>query len=108
MILVDTNVISEMMKPAPAAKVVNWIDQPEVIQLYISTVTIAEISYGINVLPDGNRRTLLDDSFNKVLKDAFEYRILSFDEVATQTRWDAAIGCRAPIAAGWLGFVIFD
>lgn len=82
MILVDTNIISEMMKSAPAAKVINWIDQQEVIHLYISTVTIAEISYGINALPEGNRRILLDDSFNKVLRDAFEYRILSFDEIA--------------------------
>lgn len=68
MILVDTNIISEMMKPAPATKVINWIDQQEVIQLYVSTVTIAEISYGINVLPDGNLRILLEDSFNKVLR----------------------------------------
>ena len=82
MILVDTNIISEMMKPEPAVKVINWIDQQEVIQLYISTVSIAEISYGINALPDGNRRILLEDSFNKVLRDAFEYRIISFDEVA--------------------------
>ena len=70
------------MKPAPAANVINWLDQQEVMQLYISTITIAEISYRINVLPEGNRRSLLEDSFNKVLSDAFEHRILSFDEAA--------------------------
>ena len=82
MIIIDTNIISEMMKPRPSDKVINWIDQQEVIQLYISTVTIAEISYGINVIPERNRRILLEDSFNKVLRDAFEHRIFSFDEVA--------------------------
>lgn len=70
------------MKPAPAVNVLHWIDQQEVIHLYISTVTIAEVSYGINILPDGNRRMLLEDSFNKVLAGAFEHRIISFDEVA--------------------------
>ncbi len=68
------------MKPAPAPKVIMWIDQQEIMRLYVSTVTIAEISYGINVLSEGNRRNLLEDSFNKVLRDAFEHRILSFDE----------------------------
>jgi predicted nucleic acid-binding protein len=82
MILVDTNIISEMMKPIPSANVISWIDQQNVSQLYISTVTIAEISYGINVLSKGNRRNFLEESFNKVLREAFEHRILSFDEVA--------------------------
>lgn len=82
MILVDTNIISEMMKPAPVANVASWIDRQEVTQLFISTITIAEISYGINVFPEGNRRNFLEDAFNKALRDAFENRILSFDEVA--------------------------
>lgn len=82
MILLDTNIISEMMKSTPAPNVMTWIDQQQVIQLYISTVSIAEISYGIQVLPNGKRRILLEDSFNKLLRDAFEHRILSFDESA--------------------------
>jgi predicted nucleic acid-binding protein len=82
MILIDTNIISEMMKSSPSANVIGWLDQQEAMQLYISTITIAEISYGINVLPNGNRRNLLEDSFNKVVRDAFEHRILSLDEVA--------------------------
>ncbi|MBA2652540.1 MAG: type II toxin-antitoxin system VapC family toxin [Tatlockia sp.] len=82
MILIDTNIISEMMKSIPTPNLISWIDQQSVIQLYVSTVTIAEISYGINVLSAGNRRNLLEDSFNKVLRDAFEHRILSFDEAA--------------------------
>lgn len=80
MIIVDTNVISEMMKSSPMASVISWLDRQEVTQLFITTVTIAEISYGINALSNGNRRRSLEDSFNKALNDAFKHRILSFDE----------------------------
>jgi predicted nucleic acid-binding protein len=82
MILIDTNIISEMMKPAPDPKVITWIDQQNIMQLYISTITIAELGYGINVLPAGNRRNSLEKAFNSVVREAFEYRIFSFDEVA--------------------------
>jgi predicted nucleic acid-binding protein len=82
MILIDTNIISEMMKPAPEPKVITWIDQQDVMHLFISTVTIAELAYGINVLPEGNRRNFLEKAFNGVVREAFEYRIFTFDEVA--------------------------
>lgn len=82
MILIDTNIISEMMKPMPNTNVMNWLDQQEVIKLYVSTVTIAEIAYGINALSEGNRRNVLEESFHSVLREAFEHRILPFDEVA--------------------------
>lgn len=82
MILIDTNIISEMMKSKPDVNIMNWLDQQEAIHLHISTVTIAEIAYGINALPEGNRRNTLEKSFHSVLKEAFEHRILSFDEAA--------------------------
>ncbi|MDQ2995042.1 MAG: type II toxin-antitoxin system VapC family toxin [Pseudomonadota bacterium] len=82
MILIDTNIISEMMKPAPDAKVITWIDQQDIMHLYISTITIAELAYGINALPAGNRRNYLEKAFNSVVREAFEYRIFTFDEVA--------------------------
>jgi len=82
MILIDTNIISEMMKSAPDPKVISWIDQQDIMQLYISTITIAELVYGINTLPAGNRRNYLEKAFNSVVREAFEYRIFTFDEVA--------------------------
>lgn len=82
MILLDTNIISEMMKKAPDAQVVAWLDAQAAADLYISSVSIAEIIYGLKALPAGNRRQLLENAFNKVLEQAFEHRILSFDEVA--------------------------
>jgi predicted nucleic acid-binding protein len=80
MIILDTNIISELMKHTPSPKVVKWIDQQDSIELYITTITVAEISYGINALPRGNRRQLLEHAFNKLIDIAFKHRILFFDE----------------------------
>lgn len=79
MIILDTNIISEMMKPEPLSKVVSWLDQQEAIHLYVTTVSIAEISYGLNVLPDGKKRSSLTDAFHKTISLAFESRIINFD-----------------------------
>ncbi|EKD53836.1 MAG: hypothetical protein ACD_60C00149G0035 [uncultured bacterium] len=82
MILLDTNIISEMMKQSPSIKILKWIDQQEVIDLFITTITIAEISYGIYALPKGNRRSLIENSFNQAIQESFKHRILSFDEAS--------------------------
>lgn len=82
MILLDTNIISEMMKNKPSAKVMAWIDGQEITQLFIATIIVAEISYGINALPNGNRREFLIKAFDSALNDAFKHRILPFDELA--------------------------
>jgi len=82
MILLDTNIISEMMKQLPNPGVINWIEEQEVTQLYISSISIAEIAYGINVLPNGNRRHSLEEAFYKAIKMAFKHHILFFDEAS--------------------------
>lgn len=82
MILVDTNVISEMMKSHPDPAVVRWFDQQQVMQLFITSITIAEISYGINILPQGARRIALEKAFVSAISEAFTNRILIFDEFA--------------------------
>jgi len=82
MIIVDTNIISEMMKPFPTPCVINWLDNQKPSQLFITTITIAEITYGIHVLPNGNRRRSLETAFNKTIEEAFEHSILSFNKAA--------------------------
>lgn len=82
MIVLDTNVISELMKESPSRNVLTWIDQQIIEQLFITTITIAEISYGINALPISNRRRSLDEAFNQAINHAFKHRLLSFDESA--------------------------
>lgn len=61
MILLDTNVISELMKTSRDVRVVDWIDRQRESDLLTSSVTIAEIRFGIDLLPDGKRKTALDD-----------------------------------------------
>jgi predicted nucleic acid-binding protein len=82
MILLDTNIISELMKPSPSAAVLAWLDEQESTQIFISTISIAEISYGINVLPKGKRRKQLEEACNKAILEAFQHRVLFFDETS--------------------------
>lgn len=79
MILIDTNVLSELMKAKPAVEVLSWIDQQPAGQLYISSITVAEILYGIAQLPDGKRKTAFADLAKLMFDEDFAGRILPFD-----------------------------
>lgn len=82
MIILDTNVISELMKSEPNQQVIAWLDQQDPVTLFTTSITVAEIVYGLDVLPSGKRRDYLEAAFNQVLIDAFKHRVLIFDESA--------------------------
>jgi predicted nucleic acid-binding protein len=82
MIILDTNVISELMRENPEAKVKQWIGQQKAVHLSLTTITIAEIQRGLMRLPSGKRRTNLEVNFNHFLAAAFAGRIFSFDQDA--------------------------
>ncbi|HLF66560.1 MAG TPA: type II toxin-antitoxin system VapC family toxin [Gammaproteobacteria bacterium] len=82
MILLDTNIISEMMKSNPAPEVITWLNAQQKGKLFISTITIAEITYGLQILPEGKRRNTLLNAFQKMITELFKYRMLTFDEHA--------------------------
>ena len=82
MIILDTNIISELMKTSPNQHVIAWLDQQDPMTLFTTSISIAEIIYGLDVLPTGKRRDYLEVAFNQVLIDAFKHRILMFDEHA--------------------------
>lgn len=85
MILCDTNIISEFMKPAPNPYVVQWLNEQDPASLYLSVITLAEIRYGLSLLPIGQRRRRLEASFQKYRDLAFANRILLFTaEAANQ------------------------
>ncbi len=84
MILLDTNIVSEIMAPAPVRAVIEWLNSQETVTLYLSTITIAEIGYGLWVLPDGKRHRSLEDRFEQFVAEGFEQRILDFDERAAR------------------------
>jgi predicted nucleic acid-binding protein len=78
MIIVDTNVLSEMMKPKPAAAVVSWIVEQPRADLYTTAITQAEILHGLMLLPPGRRRRALEAAATSMFAEDFEGRILGF------------------------------
>jgi len=78
MIVVDTNVVSELMKPSPSAAVTEWLRARTGSELYTTSITLAEILYGIARLPDGRRKELLRTTASDVFA-AFEDHVLAFD-----------------------------
>ena len=94
MILLDTNVVSEAMKPEPHAAVREWLDAQAAETLFVSSVTIAELMFGIGVLPQGKRKEKLAVSLDGVL-ELFADRILSFDTESARRYADIAIEARA-------------
>jgi toxin FitB len=82
-IILDTNVISEPLRPKPGAGVVAWLDAQAVETLYLTTISLAEVRYGIACLPEGRRRQNLHDRFEGEFLPLFHGRMLAFDEPAT-------------------------
>ena len=79
MILIDTNVLSELMRPMPDSHVVQWLDAQPAWDVWISAVTVSEIRLGISLLPDGKRKTLLQDMAEQMFLEDFPDRCLPFD-----------------------------
>jgi predicted nucleic acid-binding protein len=94
MILLDTNVVSEAMKPEPNSSVRDWLDGQAAETLFISSVTIAELAFGIDAMPKGKRRDALAATLDGVL-DLFEARILPFDTAAARHYADLAVAARS-------------
>jgi len=83
MIILDTNVLSELIKEHPNESVLNWIDKQSIDSLYLTSVTIAEMLFGIAILPKGKRENSLTHFFQSTC-DIFENRILVFDMIAAK------------------------
>lgn len=84
MILLDTNVISEVIKPQPSLVVLRWLAAQEPQAIFTTTITKAEILYGVETLPQGRRRVQLSVAVEKMLAQEFQGRILPFDDDAAR------------------------
>jgi predicted nucleic acid-binding protein len=84
MILLDTNVISEPLRPAGDAAVLAWIDEQIVETLYLSAISLAELRLGMATLPAGKRKDVLHSSFEQRVLPLFAGRILPFDSAASE------------------------
>lgn len=79
MIILDTNVISEMMKLEPDVRVAQWLAEQPVVSLFTTTISQAEVLYGLSLLSEGKRKIALADMAKLMFSDDFSGRILPFD-----------------------------
>ncbi len=84
MIILDTNVLSEFMTSPPSGVVLEWLNSQDAASLYVTSISIAEVCYGLQAMPEGKRRRLLEDRFEQFIINAFASRILNFDESAAR------------------------
>lgn len=92
MIVLDTNVVSELMRPAPAPAVIEWVDAQPPRLLHLTAVTAAELLYGLARLPDGRRRDQVGEAVQALLEEQFASRVLAFDLVAAAHYADIVAG----------------
>ena len=84
MIILDTNVLSEALKPLPSGIALRWLAAQEPLTVFTTTITQAEVLYGVEALPPGKRRMRLQAAVEKIFAEEFEGRILPFDEQAAR------------------------
>lgn len=82
MIVLDTNVLSEVITQEPSARVLSWILNEQAANLYTTSISQAELLFGAELLPKGRRRFALQEAIEKMLAEDFANRILSVDSEA--------------------------
>ncbi|MBR0555301.1 type II toxin-antitoxin system VapC family toxin [Ciceribacter sp. L1K23] len=84
MIIVDTNILSELLRPQSDPGVLRWMDTQVLETLFLTTISLAELRYGIAKMPEGQRKAGLATAFEKTVKAVFDNRFLVFDEAAAK------------------------
>lgn len=82
MIILDTNVLSALMRTAPDRPVVAWLDRQSAESVWITSITVFEARLGLALSPQGRRRRALETAFARLLEDDLENRVLDFDAPA--------------------------
>lgn len=109
MIVLDTNVVSEAMKPEPNPAVRAWLNEQVAETLYLSSVTLAELLFGIGALPNGKRKKGLGEALDGLL-ELFGERVLMFDTEAARHYAELAVKARTagkgfPTPDGYIGAI---
>lgn len=84
MIILDTNVLSALMRPEPDARIVAWLDSHPPEALWTTAITVFEVRFGLELLADSHRRRRLEEAFSRALEEDFENRVLPFDQPAAR------------------------
>ena len=109
MIVLDTNVVSEAMKPNPNPAVRGWLNEQSAETLYLTSVSLAELLFGIAALPDGKRKDMLAKALDGLM-ELFRGRVLSFNTDAARKYADLAVmakiaGRGFPVPDGYIAAV---
>jgi len=95
MIVLDTNVVSEALKPGRDPAVIAWLDQQSVETLFLSATSLAELLIGIAIMPDGKRKSTISAALDSLISRLFDTRILPFDEGAAMAYSELVSAARA-------------
>lgn len=101
MIIVDTNVVSELLRPTPEPRVEGWLAAQDGLDIYLTAISEAELRYGVAIIDNGKRRDGLADAIDRILRDDLAGRVLAFDCAAAEAYATIAASRRAaglPIA----------
>ena len=82
MIILDTNVLSALMRQVPEVPVIAWLDRQPAESVWITSITLFEARLGLALLPKGRRQQVLEAAFAQLLEEDLEYRVLDFDSAA--------------------------
>ncbi|MBU6298605.1 MAG: type II toxin-antitoxin system VapC family toxin [Alphaproteobacteria bacterium] len=109
MIILDTNVVSEPMKSSPSPAVMAWLNRQAAETLYLSSVTLAELLFGIGCLPQGRRKKALTETLDGLV-GLFGDRVLSFDTKAARCYAQLAAAARSagkgfPVPDGYIAAI---
>lgn len=85
MIILDTNVLSALMRNRPDASVVTWLDDQPAESIWTTAITVLEVRTGLELLRTSRRRTQLEGAFDQLLGDDLDGRVLAFDTAAANT-----------------------
>ena len=85
MIILDTNVLSALMRTVPEASVVAWLDRQPAESIWITSITLFEARLGLALLPQGRRRRAIESAFARLLQEDLEHRVLDFDAAAVNS-----------------------
>ena len=94
MIILDTNVLSALMRSDPDRAVVDWLDHQPPESVWTTSITVFEARFGLALLPSGKRRRALDGAFERLLEEDLEQRVLAFDATAAAQAATLAAGRR--------------
>lgn len=92
MIVIDTNVLSALMREVPDQPVIDWLDRQAAESIWITSITVFEARLGLALLPRGKRRQALEVAFHSLVVEDLEGRVLDFDQPAAEAAAQLAAG----------------